>query len=359
MRTLDRNDALPSIDEETPLFSVNTNSDYSYGRNMARSIEGFLSEIQKGNFLLEEKNSFGWKTVINCLIVSDGLLSGVPWIAPSEGAAIIIPPGALREIIEILFAAGIVFTVGVDGGYVMYDNLFLEESKNISEIFFNRKDNKIKTAIIGIFSVLTCISPIYAIVTYNTGIKRFLSIVALGTYLGYGVYGYKRLVNKSRNFLQDHLTLEKEQREEKGIYNDRLYQLLCAIEKNPEILSGKSDISELVNSAIHRDESISFDMNRTAIAKLIFQLAGDLTIPAATALVTVILAKEAMQVIWDNPAFYITMTILAEMPTYILSLISTHNIFGLVFDGILGLINGSQDNSFLNGVYPRAMFLFS
>lgn len=354
MRTSD------TFHERSALLSVNEQSDSSYGPNMAQSIEGFLSEIKKGNFLLEERKPLSWKTVINSLSVGSGLLSGIPWISPSMDAAIIIPnPGVLRKTVAIIFAAGIVLTVGADGGYVMYDCLPLEESKRVSEIFFDRNDNKIKTAIVGIFSVLACTSPIYATVTYNTGINRFLSILTAVTSLGYGVYGYKRLVNKSSNFILDYLTLDESGRVEKKRYNKSLYQLLRSIEKDPEILLGNDDLSEIVNGAIRHGEIVNSNMNRTAAGKLIFQLMGDITIPAATALVTVILAKEAMQTIWDNPAFYITMTILAELPSYILNLVSTHNIFGQVFDGILGIINGAPDNSFLNLTYPKTMLAFN
>lgn len=345
-------------DEESALLPENLQiATQSY--NMARAVEGYLSEIKKGNFLLngEKSSPINWKTVVNALSVSAGLLSGIPWISPSMDAAIIIPnPGALRETVAILFASGIVLTVGADGGYVMYDCLPLEESKSISEAFFARNDSKIKTAIIGVFSILACTSPVYATITYNTGVNRLLSILTAVTSLGYGVYGYKRLVNKSSNFLHDHFALEKRVRKEKSINDSKLLKLLHDIQKNPEILINEDDVSMLVHRSLTNELSTRAQMSKAAVAKLVFQLLGDITIPAATALVTVLLAKEAMQTIWDNPGFYITMTILAELPSYVLSIVSTHNIFGQVFDGVMGIINRNPDISLLNNLYPNLMF---
>ena len=340
------------INSETPLIST-MEDDKTYELRMKDSILKFLLEI-KNSSNQEKEIKKDFRFIVNSFCAAIGLSSGIPWISPSMDAAIIIPgPGVSRTTVAIFFAGGTVITVGAIGGYIMYDILPMGE-KEIAKDFFNSNDSYLKTAIIAAFSILSCVSPVYATTIYNTGIKRFLSISTAATSLSYGVYAYKRLINKTSNFLTDHFSMDSDARNKKKNINESLFCFLAAIESNPDILLFSEDLEQSIEDASNSFLVKNNDKN-IFWAKFVFQLMGDLTIPAATALVSILLSKEAMQLIWDNPTFYIPMTVLAELPSYILSAVSTHNVFGQLFDNIYAMISGGAADSFLDLTYPKLM----
>lgn len=243
-------------------------------------------------------------TFITVLLGLIGAFSGIPWIHAASSAAVIFPEGFLREWGEILFAAGIVITVGADGLWIMLQiskQFFLNQTLQTANL--RKKPYEMtKWGASLLCAMIGSLPAVYATATYNTGAEKFLAILTFIAHLGYGLYGYSTLIG--------------------GI-----------IEK---LTTSKATFS------ITQQEP----MMKKAI-----QLFSAITVSLGAGLVDLFLIKHfIVHSMTENPALIYGLALLIAIPNMVINFISTRELSGKIIDKFF---YGRQFDPLLYSLYPK------
>jgi hypothetical protein len=202
-----------------------------------------------------------------------GLLWGIPWIQASINAASIFPQSSIRTFFQIIFAIGIVITVGVDGFWIMSSNI-----KN-----YQPKTNYMTFLIPYLCASLSCIAPVYAAFTYNHGSQRllFTSIILIVDF-GFGLFGYLKLMDKISSPFKTSVT------------------------------------------------------NKEFSAKKIVQCTAAIVFPVATGMINLFLILDFIKKdIFHSLPLALLCAIICSIPSYVVATISSFDIFGRLFDAVV------------------------
>ncbi|MDF2868036.1 MAG: hypothetical protein K0S11_1506 [Gammaproteobacteria bacterium] len=301
-------------------------------------LEAYLINKETLSFAKSELVS---KMALKSILLGFGAAWGVPWTSASANAAVIFPKGLTRKIFEYIFAGGIVVSVGADGLWIMEEvsKSFATKAKEEKALLSGQHQScgayvkKGTALLVPLFlSGITCVSPVYAILKYSHGVKRLFSIITLVGNLGYGTYGYSKLLGQLYNAIKSYGKTKDE--------GEAIKNLLLA-NINAELADPKGMIANnfqgissgygLIKALLNRDTPAP--MGRVAkTARGLFVYIPTVLVPGLSTLVTYFLAKEALQSIYNHPAFYYSVAAVSDVPALTVSLVSCHGIFGYIFD---------------------------
>lgn len=284
-----------------------------------------------------------WRTLAKTVLILFGMAWGLPWIWSSMSAAHIFP-AHISPMIAIIFAFGIVLTIGTDGWWIMTEatkTLDLKtsiEKKLFTPInsFFPRH---IRACLIGLFATLSCIAPVYAAVQYASSAQQCLAIVTLVGCYGYGLVGYSRLFEQISNWLGDQQQ-DQTQRKQKAVFINSIRHWA---EKETAITDNMSAEQLLKKITAYRDLP-----THTAGLKQfarILQILFTIFIPLAAGMVNVFLIHDFLyHQVWAYTAFAISVAFMAEIPDLMITIIATYQVFGK----LLTLLSGSTTKTTMN-----------
>lgn len=294
------------------------------------------------------------KLITKILLGVLGATWGIPWINAASEAAVIFPSGAAQDAFRIIFAAGIVATVGADGTWIMLNvGRMLDADNQKMQNLMPQKHQSIKIKatkgiITAILAALSCISSVVASIKYNNGSDKFLSILTLLVNFGSGVYGYNRFIaglSYRRNIFSNN-----DLNEQRNFLIARLSYL-----RNQNILIPDNlDNAESFMSYLMNDSNFNIIQKVTpnlSWPRIIFQGFFAATIPAAASVVSIMLTKDFIQKnLVDILALALAVSIISEIPGYTTSLITTFKLFGRLFDMLTCQQN---ERSLAGSLYPK------
>lgn len=328
-------------------------------------LQPHLSQYIDSQVIKNTKNNAHWSyRVFNYGVVAMGTIAGIPWIHAAMNAAIILPE--IRTYLAIFFAIGTVITVGSDGAWVMNEAAGLFNKSSQLEDFlidFNKHTWKktLKFIAIFIFSLLSSTAAIYATVLYNTGKQKYWGILIAFVHLGYGIYGYSKIAEKLHEL---YLKYRCKNKNALLFKNSLLHTIENEALSNTEFLissSNNENSSDFFNMLWKLPNNPQMNTQQTSCSNISFSkaIAGTigLLFPIISSLVSLLLTYRAYQDIYNNAFFYWTMTLISEVPNFVLGIVSTYETTLRVMALLSYTRNERKD--FLTQQYPTAIAMIS
>jgi uncharacterized membrane protein (DUF485 family) len=280
---------------------------------------------------------------------------GVPWRNAAAQAAIIFSNVDARAAFETIFAGGIVITVGADGLWLMLEVGKMYGSKSIEEkrITKNTESRLVRVTeklFPCLFAFISCIPPVYASTKYNSGAQQFLGIITFIDNYGYGLYGYSKLTRTYMEKIHKPKT-EPESKELIEIRDEFINKISLIIDNSIDNPESTEELMDYLYASNGSDNELVNSLEM----KNIFKWITTLIVSFSSSLVGLFLTKEFMETkILDNIEFAICMAVLAEVPGFIVTCVSTENIFGRFIDAIICKANEDSRRTIIKEIYPRA-----
>lgn len=297
-------------------------------------------------------------------LIAMGMLGGLPWIHPALQAGRMLP--SIQKFLSVFFGAGAVISVGSDGAWIMNEVAHLfSEKRGLDKLLGNQQVNKwrkyIQPVTISLCALASIVAAVYGAYTYNEGKAKLWAVLVAGVHLGYGIYGFNKLVEKVDEWRGDFFCQDKEA---KKLKSELIKKLEVATASRQHLNFTSEEVSS-TSDYLKRLLSISTDraLEKNSRVRGLVQLSAAIIFPVFASLVTVLLAYKAYQNIWNIKSFCFFMTLFSELPNFILAAVSTYEIFGKLFD-LLPSRNVVQDNhgSLIRQSHPVLMsslaFLF-
>ena len=251
-----------------------------------------------------------------------GMAWGVPWIWASMSAAAALFPASWAGVMGVVFAVGIVVTVGADGWWIMQTACERLHKRSPAQLQLkglqhtNAAGRYLNSFACVLLATLACIAPVYASVKYTSGTQQLLALITLVGYYGYGLVGYSRLLDRGRQWWHARRSPEL------AGYQQQLVQRIANIQDSTVAnWQPRSWASWLL-----QDESVD-SLKRCHHSPL--QLIGIALIPPAAALVDIFLISEFIQrSIWANPVFVFAAAVIAALPAFAVNVLATYHVLG-------------------------------
>ncbi len=293
-----------------------------------------------------------------------GALWGIPWINSSKSAAIIFPQGPTRDAFGLIFATGIVVTIGTDGSWIMSacaDELASTPQEERILIEGNRqhccltKTSKILPP--AICSFLSCIAPVYSAFKYNEGWEKYLSLIILVINYGYGFFGYSKFIVTISQKIREQFTSSELMAIKNELVEKTQYLSSCT-NASLEDITDDGQLIETIRAVDLLIKPVTF----WSKSKNALQGSAAIIIPMGSSVVSILLTKEFLQsTIYDNAIFGYGAAIFSEVPGYTVGVLATYTIFGKLLD-FLTCNNSQACNKYAlltNAILPGAILLLS
>ena len=275
-----------------------------------------------------------WRKLTKTMLILLGMAWGLPWIWSSMSAAHIFPAN-ISPIIAVIFAVGIVLTVGTDGWWIMKEaTKTLDFKSPIEKKLFDSESGffsrRIRVSLTWLFATLSCVAPVYAAVKYTSGdASQFLAIVTLIGCYGYGLVGYGRLIERISDWLRDQRQ-DQTQRKQKAIFINSIRYWAEQEINITDSISAEQWIKKII--ADHDAPIITFGDNKLKRFLRILQLLFTICIPLAASMVNVFLIHDFLyHQVWAHAAFAIPVAFIAQIPDLMITTIATYQVFGKLF----------------------------
>jgi len=251
-----------------------------------------------------------------------GLAWGIPWIWASMSAATLLFSAPWAGIVGVIFAIGIVVTVGADGWWIMQTACERLHRRSMAQVQLQRLQHTsaagryLNTFLCVLLATLACIAPVYASVKYTSGTQQLLALITLVGYYGYGLVGYGRLLDRCRQWWHSRHNPELAR------YQQQLVQRIANIQGSTVASWQPRSLSSWL---LQGDTTGLPERRRHSI----IQLVGIALIPPAAALVDIFLISEFIhRSIWANPLFVFTAAIIAALPALAINVLATYHVLG-------------------------------
>lgn len=331
------------MDKEEPLLSLTNNPSerpkspnlkYTLQNNDSFPLEEIINKYLRDELLEipSSKKIFFIRLILGLM----GSIWGVPWMTASGNAARILPEGPGRDFLRKLFSTGIVITVGGDGLWLMLtlgDALkakYPEEKILIANVE-SKLQHGLRLTNTTILSLLSCVSSVFAAFKYNSGNNKFLSIIILFVNFCYGLYGYSVLIEKIIHRIK--LLKYPEYSQLSTIKERWLLKLHCAIESNiniPNDIKESKQFIKFIDQLNIQDKMP--DPGKLRIKKT-GQAVSSIPVVMVATIVSFYLSKEAAnETVTTNEPGSIILSIFAELPGFVINVISTFVVSGELYD---------------------------
>ncbi len=313
------------------------------------------------------------KFVIRFVLAILGTTWGIPWWSIAvEGIESIIPDGFFQNILTIIFATGEIVTVGADGLWIMLElgDDWLRIKSKEEMVLIGNKEKKYKRllengcilTVSSVLAITSCISPVYAIVKYSQGAKKYTAIFTLIGNFGKGIYGYSKLIKqfiiKPANQFAHYKDYEK-----RSLYEHKK-ELLEAIdyELSLRTLDQLDEFSTTDEILIHFENNLKQLRQQSRWLKYI----GSVIAYPSASLVAVssttvgfYLIKEAFEKgIYDNVWVSTPIAILADIPSAVVNFISTKAVLEKIVNIVISVLFKKKMDYNKQDIFKQVSCLF-
>ena len=330
-------------------------------------IRGDLTELEQylQAYVLDNSHRIpSYQKGMLALLALFGAAWGTPWIKAAAGGAIIFPE-SVRKAFEKIFSVGIVITVGGDGLWIMLEHAKSALRKSEEEKTLTVKEQstalKISKVVFPVlFSALSCIAPVYASVEYNSGLSKFLGVITLIGNFGYGYYGYKKFIECSPEIILNalrfvHLAPNDPQQQALTEMSGKLVGGTIEFLRDPNSIIARLNANVLVQNLLGQADRAPVSTRYIQEALRLFFAT---LISFSASMVGVYLSKEAIhKEIWHNAAGAFILAVIAELPGFVVGMVSTYAILGRLFNVMSCGKSVDPKRIMFNQIYPALSFL--
>jgi len=297
--------------------------------------------------------------LLKWIAIGFGISWGLPWIWSCLAVGNIFP-SAVSTCLGVLFAFGIVVTVGADGWWIMREaHQYFERKSAIEKAWQTIQQGEPRTRYLKksaafLFASCSCIAPVYASIRYTSGLAQYLSFITLVVYYGYGLVGYTQLIDKVSAFWQD-------RKSSPDLIHTR-QKLSHALDQLAEYPNSRhttasqwitylEKFNALSVQPVFPPEAAKLSPKQRYIQKIIIYL-----IPPLASLVSVFLIHDFLYAhIWSNAVFAIITAIIAELPGFVINTLATVKVSGYMLE----MLNAPSKNLFFKSTAPLLLSLLA